>query len=268
MSSPDERSVKDARACTMCLAGMHSLCESDPCCCSGAADFAVLLEEHDVVDSMLKKQLREGYGLGGSGGMDGIPRGGRGELEPRTKGDSGYIHPDAWPSPRDIGSFDDPKSTGRKRQAEMYPIQKGQACEWASKFITLGDLPAIVGCVNNPATDLHHGPDKNTLNNESASRGVGVLDNTWAICSECHNGAHSKHDDFYPEYDRIAQQAQPWLPRDITLGMTYQLVDAPMEVLFAEEEKRAKDRARRGRTSRGRQAKTLEEGRFDVRDEA
>jgi hypothetical protein len=258
------RSPADAEACIQCLAGTHALCEQDPCCCSGSADLDTLFKHLDVEDTALLKQLREEYGMGGSGGADGIPAAGRALEEKR--GDSGYVHPDAWPSTKNIGELKDPLSTGRKRQADMFPIQKGQRCEWAGMQITLDDLPVIVGCINSPATDLHHGPDKNTLNNEKVSRGVGVLENTHIICSECHNSLHGKHDPFYPAYDRVAQQASPWLP-GTALGTGYTIEKAPQEVLFAEEEKRAKDRQRRGRETRGRQARTLEEGNFNVRDE-
>jgi hypothetical protein len=251
----------------MCFAGMHALCEHEPCCCSGNADLETLLIDQEVEAQSVRKEIRESYGLGSSSGADGIPSaGGQLELEER-RGDSGYIHPDAWPSSKNIGELADPLSTGRKRQAEMYPIQKGQACEWAGKLVVLQGMPSVVGCIHSPATDLHHGPDKNTLNNESASRGVGVLDNTWAICSECHNSVHAKHNGRYEEYDRVADQARPWLPVGVTLGMTYELQEAPLELLFEEEQRRAEDRKKRNRQKRGRQARTIEEGRFDVRDE-
>jgi hypothetical protein len=108
--------------------------------------------------------------------------------------------------------------------------------------------------VNNPATDLHHGPDKNTLNNEKASWGVGTQENTHVICSECHNTRHAKDDKHYPAYDRVEDQARPWLP---IYPPDFEPVvqEADVAELWAEEERRKADRDRRGRKTRGRNSK-------------
>lgn len=258
------RSTQDADACARCLAGMHTSCLEDPCCCGGDADLDTFFKHLDMEEQALVRDLRAEYGLSGADSeLEGLP----GAQPAKPKGDSGYIHPAAWPSEQDIGSFTDPKSTGRKRQARMYPIQKGQVCEWAGKIVTIGGLPVVVGCINSPATDLHHGPDKNTLNNEKVTAGVGTHENTHVICSDCHNSLHAKHDEFYPEYDRVAQQGEPWLPSGVTLSDQYQLEEAPLEQLYAEETRRQEDRKRRGRITRGRQARTIEEGDHDVRSE-
>jgi hypothetical protein len=179
-------------------------------------------------------------------------------IAPPEKGDSGYVSPEAWPlGSKDIGTYADPESTGRKRQAEMYPITVGQVCEWAGlanaggEFMPIG----IMGCVNNPATDLHHGPDKNTLNNEKASWGVGDRENTHIICSECHNSTHAANDGFYPPYDRIEDQARPWLPLYPEGWEPTPTRRASSAELMAEEERRAADRKRRGRKTRGRNSK-------------
>jgi hypothetical protein len=48
----------------------------------------------------------------------------------------------------------------------------------------------IIGCPGRPASDRHHGPDKNTMRNE-----VGT--NLHRICDWCHNQWHAKNDPFY-----------------------------------------------------------------------
>jgi hypothetical protein len=243
--------------------------EEGRCCCNGEADIDVLFKHLETDDRRLLQALAIEYGLRADAAEWGdAPEGG---AEPeRILGDSGYIHPDAWRSAANIGELTDPKSTGRKRQARMYPIQKGQACEWAGKLIRLADLPEVVGCINSPATDLHHGPDKNTLNNEKVTwweGPIGTHENTHLICSDCHNSLHAKHDAFYPEYDRVKQQAQPWMPSHVDYGFQYELVAAPLEQLMAEEARRAADRERRGKRTRGRQARTKEKGDTSVHDE-
>lgn len=175
------------------------------------------------------------------------------ERPERTRGDSGYIHPDAWPSEQNIGGLADPESTGRKRVVKMYPIQPGQVCEWAKLKGGLGGSPIeIIGCINNPATDQHHGPDKNTLNNEKGSLGVGINDNVHLICSSCHNKAHAIIDITYPPYDRIAEQERPWLPNYSQYGPPLPVVPASIDELLAEERRRLEEEAKRGKTKRGR----------------
>lgn len=263
------RSSSEADACNHCLAGIHSMCtlDSDPCCCGGEADLDTRFMHIEAAADAVRYEVRAAYGLDRRGEeLDGLPA----ATGSKPKGESGYIHPDAWPSTEDIGTLVDPKSTGRKRQARMYPIAKGTACEWAGKKIVLLGLNVVViGCINSPATDLHHGPDKNTLNNEKRTWGDGVGDheNTHVICSDCHNSLHAKHDPLYPEYDRVAQQAEPWMPEGVEYGIEYELLDATPEELFAEELRRQEDRKRRGKTTRGRKARNPEKGDFDVHDE-
>lgn len=91
----------------------------------------------------------------------------------------------------------DPKSTGRKRAAVAYPLEdeEGNAieCEWSGLRFAGGGISPIIGCVPgvNKATNRHHGPDKNTLNNSSG--------NVHRICSWCHNRWHTKNDPLYVE---------------------------------------------------------------------
>lgn len=107
--------------------------------------------------------------------------------------------------PKDENDMVDPESAGRKRAAALLPkeILETMICEWSMLKEAGGSIEPIKGCHNNKATDRHHGPDKNTLNNE---RGT----NLHAICSFCHNRFHSANDKYY-EGER-PKDATPWLP--------------------------------------------------------
>ena len=187
--------------CSVALAG--DLEEGMSCCCGGSYDKLAHLK------SIFAEQFMDGEPAPKRGKKADVIFTGAPELD---RGNSGYIHPQAWPSPRDIGTLADAASTGRKRVAEMYPITPGQVCDWARQKNCGGGPKPILGCMGNPASDLHHGPDKNTLNNEKGSRGVGVHENVHVICSDCHNLWHSLNDPLYPPYDRQEDQARPWLP--------------------------------------------------------
>lgn len=83
----------------------------------------------------------------------------------------------------------DQQSTGRKRAAVQYPLDSDAPCEWQGlKFAGGGDKP-IIGCIAGKQQARHHGPDKNTLNNE---RG-----NVHRICHRCHNRWHTVNDPGY-----------------------------------------------------------------------
>lgn len=96
----------------------------------------------------------------------------------------------------------DPKSTGRKRAAALYPIEPGMVCEWSGLRYACGGKFPIVGCTDRPATHRHHGPDKNTLNNSPG--------NVHRICVFCHNRWHTLNDPVYDEYFGT----DSWLPHD------------------------------------------------------
>jgi len=93
-------------------------------------------------------------------------------------------------------------STGRKRAAVLYAIQPGQLCDWRWQKGCGGGIVPIIGCSGRPTTNIHHGPDKSTINNRP--------DNISSICAYCHNLWHAKNDPFYGE-ERIAE-GKPWLP--------------------------------------------------------
>ena len=107
--------------------------------------------------------------------------------------------------PKDENDMTDPESSGRKRAAALLPkeVLENMICEWSMLKEAGGGQFPIKGCHNNKATDRHHGPDKNTLNNE---RGT----NLHAICSFCHNRWHAANDGTY--MGGRPSDSTPWLP--------------------------------------------------------
>lgn len=95
----------------------------------------------------------------------------------------------------------DPISTGRKRAAQLKPILDGMVCEWSGLLYAGGGARPIIGCKGTILTgtkgkgaatgNIHHGPDKSTLNNSD--------ENLHRICGTCHNRWHALNDPFYPE---------------------------------------------------------------------
>lgn len=83
----------------------------------------------------------------------------------------------------------DQQSTGRKRAAKMYPLDRSANCEWYRQKNCGGGHKPIVGCVNGKQQARHHGPDKNTLNNDYG--------NVHRICHTCHNRWHTENDEDY-----------------------------------------------------------------------
>jgi len=92
-------------------------------------------------------------------------------------------------------SLKDQQSTGRKRAAKLYPLNPDAYCEWSGKTNQGGGSHPINGCGIRPNSSIglqqcrHHGPDKNTLNNE--------VGNVHRICTPCHNEWHAKNDKDY-----------------------------------------------------------------------
>ena len=115
--------------------------------------------------------------------------------------DTGYIN-DGYQGGKDLADYKDPISTGRKRAAELRPILPGAICEWAGLKRAGGGVVPIVGCVGRPASDRHHGPDKNTMNN--------AVENLHVICDHCHNTWHALND---PYYGDRPSHTQPFIPK-------------------------------------------------------
>ena len=111
-------------------------------------------------------------------------------------------------------------TTGRKRAGRLHEIMTGMVCEWARLRYAGGGIVPIVGCEGNvlanvkkkadlpEGTDsrgeLHHGPDKTTMNN-------GPM-NLHRICSNCHHRWHALNDPYYSKL-RPGPEEQ-WLPVD------------------------------------------------------
>ena len=140
--------------------------------------------------------------------------------------DTGYIA-DGYEGLKDISEYKDPISTGRKRAAEMYPITAGMVCEWANLKKAGGGVLPIVGCIGRPATDRHHGPDKNTMNNAEG--------NVHRICSFCHNAWHGANDPFYGERP---SPDKPFIPVKGDLQAHDPITKATTEELLAAEKER------------------------------
>lgn len=90
---------------------------------------------------------------------------------------------------KDDSSLKDQQSTGRKRAARWYPLDDTKLCEWAMKSNVGGGPHPITGCLTNLQQARHHGPDKNTLNNDKG--------NVHRICHTCHNRWHTLNDEDY-----------------------------------------------------------------------
>ncbi len=97
------------------------------------------------------------------------------------------------------GTLKDQQSTGRKRAAKLYPLDPTASCEWRGLKNSGGGPIPIVGCNSGTQQARHHGPDKNTLNNDEG--------NVHRICHRCHNRWHTKNDpvyvagEWYPAHD-------------------------------------------------------------------
>ncbi len=84
----------------------------------------------------------------------------------------------------------DQQSTGRKRAARMYPLDREAECEWKGKKNCGGGNFPVMGCLNGKQEARHHGPDKSVTNNEEG--------NVHRICHSCHYRWHRAND---PTYD-------------------------------------------------------------------
>ncbi len=122
---------------------------------------------------------------------------------------------------KDSDELKDPKSTGRKRAAELYPLTPGLVCEWAGLKKAGGGPAPIIGCTGRPATHRHHGPDKDTTNNSPG--------NVHRICTHCHNTWHGANDPIYETYVQTVGDAIT--PHD---GETR----ATLEEIYMQEKKR------------------------------
>lgn len=91
---------------------------------------------------------------------------------------------------KEMANVTDLESTGRKRAAKLYPLDREKPCEWRGLLNAGGGAQPIVGCLAGMQAAIHHGPDKNTLSN--------FVGNVHRICHTCHNRWHTKNDPLYP----------------------------------------------------------------------
>lgn len=203
--------------CFSCRTGHHDEChtlwhfDNVDCCCGGEIKFGPTGEVKNDADS-------------------------EGVYDPGDYGeeiDTGYIK-DGYESAKHLADYKDPISTGRKRAKEMYPISAGMVCEWAGLKRAGGGVVPITGCLGRPASDRHHGPDKNTMNNAPG--------NLHRICDHCHNTWHALND---PHYGERPAHTQPFIPSG-ELGTDWQPHDsetqATTEEIVAAETKRLEER--------------------------
>jgi len=206
----------NANPCFGCRAGFHNECESvwleiaeEECCCGGEVTFdAGGNVRIDAVDGAeftgVEKDIDYGY----------------------VGEESGFT--------KNLADYKDPVSTGRKKAAEVAPITVGQLCEWAGLKHAGGGLKPIVGCIGRPASDRHHGPDKNTMNNILGT-------NLHRICDHCHNTWHALND---PGYGPRPEHTKPFIPEGI-LGVDWFAHDpntrATTEEVIEAEAKRLRD---------------------------
>jgi hypothetical protein len=85
----------------------------------------------------------------------------------------------------------DQQSTGRKRAAKLYPLDRNAPCMWRGKENCGGGANPIKGCVDGLQQARHHGPDYSTLNNDP--------ENVNNICHSCHNRYHAANDPYKGE---------------------------------------------------------------------
>lgn len=86
-------------------------------------------------------------------------------------------------------SLKDQQSTGRKRAAKLFPLFPERSCEWEGNSNCGGGSYPILGCLGGKQEARHHGPHKNTLDNEEG--------NVHRICNYCHNRWHVANDPSY-----------------------------------------------------------------------
>lgn len=199
--------------CFQCRAGHHGECfniwhfEDVDCCCGGEITFTATGEvKHNGEDERLQGNRSDAKEI-----------------------DTGYIS-DGYDGNKSLADYKDPISTGRKRAAEMYPIHPGMVCEWAGLRRAGGGVVPIVGCVGRPASDRHHGPDKNTMNNAPS--------NMHRICDYCHNTWHAVND---PHYGERPEHTQPFIPKgdlDVEWFLHDATTKASMEEIIEAETKR------------------------------
>lgn len=170
----------------MCLTGRHLSCLSTSCACNQKSHQTVSVtsptlteESESEVDDDIRESLQT-------------------KSRKTTTGRTG---------PRQLkrdAALKDQQSTGRKRAARWYPLDREAPCEWRGLSNCGGNI-GILGCYSGLQEARHHGPDKSTSNNEPG--------NVHRICHACHNRWHAKNN---PGYDWAKPVSSPHTPRPQT----------------------------------------------------
>jgi hypothetical protein len=205
--------------CGYCRVELCFLCEepkeeSEKCCCLGTygrVTLGALLSDSTIPRHTVSRESRDSiptdddFGLNQDGSIK-KSRAGRPIID-------------------DGADMRNPVSAGRRRANKIAKIPPGYVCEWALLEFAGGGVVPIVGCAGNTASDLHHGPDKSTLNNE-----VGI--NLHRICDTCHNRWHELNDGFYG--DRPADNMN-YLPTDREVEPHDRITRADTGTVFASD---------------------------------
>lgn len=154
-------------ACPMCLAQLHSSCLTISCACSQANHLTVSAPSPTLGSETNAEEDDSDINERRSSGRNTSARSGK----------------------RDA-ALKDQQSTGRKRAARLYPLNRESACEWQGKAQCGGGISPILGCSLGKQEARHHGPDKSVSNNEEG--------NVHRICHACHNRWHAANN---AEYD-------------------------------------------------------------------
>ena len=186
--------------CVSCRQGFHDECDDfwstiasragwSDCCCE---------QQFDLVEFYSKEKkfkAKEDFGE-----LDYVDERNDEPIDTYIPGYEGTKHP---------SDYVDPLSSGRKKAARVAPIKTGDVCEWAWLQNAGGGVTPIIGCPGRPASDRHHGPDKNTLNNE-------LFINLHRVCDWCHNQWHAKNDPHYgprpANVDGTVDASLPFIP--------------------------------------------------------
>ena len=95
----------------------------------------------------------------------------------------------------------DQQSTGRKRAAKLYPLDREAPCEWQRKAHNGGGPHPMIGCLQGLQEARHHGPDKSVTNNEEG--------NVHRICHRCHYNWHARNDGEYDWNETLVSAHKP-----------------------------------------------------------
>lgn len=151
------------------------------------------------------------------------------EDESRYEGRSVDLRAEGTRAGKRDSALKDQQSTGRKRAARMYPLDRNGPCEWQGKANCGGGKYPILGCSGGTQQARHHGPDKSVSNNEEG--------NVHRICHNCHYRWHAAND---PTYDWNETAKFPHRPRTQTQAETGEAVLVDLKSM-AKKKARIKD---------------------------